>query len=245
MKSWIFSKLKGFAPQFFFSRAVGEILLTHVRPRDFMDHWSVQPFNGQIIRHKTISKIIEDFEPTACIETGTYLGSSTPYLAAYSNAPTYTIEIDNSTYEKAKNRHASNFKGLNIVNILGDSAIEIEKVLSKMDPRSDKVLAYLDAHWLDAIPTKAELNNLIAWGGEWIAIIDDFHVPLDSGYSFDQYGDVIIGKSQVPQSPNVRTFSPAVDSNLETGAKRGTGYIFFGDSLSRLSESTRGLICEI
>ena len=102
MKSWIFSKLKGFAPQIFFSRAVAEILLTHVRPRDFMDHWSVQPFNGQIVRHKTIAKIIEDFKPTICIETGTYLGSSTPYLASYANAPTYTIEIEKETYEKAR-----------------------------------------------------------------------------------------------------------------------------------------------
>lgn len=245
MKSWLFSKLKGFAPQFFFSRAVGEILLTHVRPRDFMDHWSVQPFNGQMIRHKTISKIIEDFKPTVCIETGTYLGSSTPYLASYADAPTYTIEIEKLTYGKAKNRHASNFSELGILHILGDSAHEIEKVLSKMDPRSDKVLAYLDAHWLEAIPTKAELNKLVAWGGEWIAIIDDFHVPHDSGYSFDQYGDVTIGKSQVPESPDIRTFAPSAASSKETGAKRGTGYVFFGDSLSRLSASTRSLILEI
>jgi hypothetical protein len=80
MKSWLFSKLKGFAPKIFLSRPLAEILIGHIRPSDFMDHWSVQPFNGQLVRHKTISKIIEDFNPTACIETGTYLGSSTPYL---------------------------------------------------------------------------------------------------------------------------------------------------------------------
>jgi hypothetical protein len=86
---------------------------------------------------------------------------------------------------------------------------------------------------------------LVAWGGEWIAIIDDFQVPQDSGYFFDQYGEVIIGKSQVPKFPTIRTFSPSVNSSQETGARRGTGYIFYGDAFSLLSESTKLLMREL
>jgi hypothetical protein len=157
----------------------------------------------------------------------------------------YTIEIDEATFEKAKARHQSNYRDLDITHILGDSAHEIEKVLNVLDPATDRVIAYLDAHWLDAIPTKEELNKLVAWGGDWIAIIDDFQVPNDSGYSFDQYGEVTIGKSQVPKHSGIRTFTPSISSEMETGAKRGTGYIFFGQSLDSLSLNSLSMIREL
>jgi hypothetical protein len=121
--------------------------------------------------------------------------------------------------------------------ILGDSANEIAKLLQNLDPKTERVLAYLDAHWLDAIPTKRDLEQLVEWGGQWIAIVDDFQVPHDAGYEFDAYGDVIIGETQVPKDCELEILVPSVSAQLETGARRGTGYIIHGKSFTHLSNS--------
>lgn len=245
MKSWLYSKIRAAAPNTFFGKKTSDLLLQHIKPVNYMDHWSIQPFNGQIVRHSTIAKIIDDFKPNYCIETGTYLGSTTAYLAGYSTAPTFTIEIDRTTADKTIERHRRNYPGLDIRQIIGDSAVEIENVLKGISPADNQILAYLDAHWLDAIPTKTELMKLVEWGGDWVAVVDDFQVPNDDGYSFDQYGDVIIGKNEVPRNLGIRTFVPAVSSSYETGARRGTGYLFFGNSLQKLSSASLKLIKEI
>ncbi len=58
--------------------------------------------------------------------------------------------------------------------ILGDSVTYMNELLQKLDLRSDKILAYLDAHGLHALPLARELESLTKWAGEWIAIVDDF-----------------------------------------------------------------------
>jgi hypothetical protein len=185
----------------------------------------MQPFNGQIQRAKKIRQLAEAFKPTVCIETGTYFGTSTPHLASLVSGRTYTIEIDPINFGKAQERLNKNYPMFDITCILGDSVQEIAKLLRNLDPKAERVLAYLDAHWLDAIPTKKELELLVQWGGEWIAIVDDFQVPHDAGYEFDAYGDVIIGETLVPKNCELEILVPSVSAQLETGARRGTGYV--------------------
>ena len=50
-------------------------------------------------------------------------------------------------------------------------------------------MAYLDAHWEREIPTRNEPVELANWGGNWVAIIDDFKIPEGLSYGFDQYED--------------------------------------------------------
>ena len=102
---------------------------------------------------------------------------------------------------------------------------EMQGILDSLDPLSEKVIAYLDAHWLDAIPTREELEILINWGGEWIAVVDDFFIPDQPGYGFDQYKDVVIGITQIPSGSGLEVYVPSESSTYETGARRGTGYI--------------------
>ena len=212
-------------PDFYFSRFWTILLASHFKPYIYADQWNMQPFNGQIQRAKQIRQLAEEFKPTVCIETGTYFGTSTPHLASLVSGRTFTIEIDSTNFEKAQERLEKNYSMFDITCILGDSAKEIEKILQNLDPQTERVLAYLDAHWLDAIPTKKELELLVEWGGEWIAIIDDFQVPHDAGYEFDSYGDVIIGETQVPMDCELEILVPSESAELETGARRGTGYV--------------------
>ena len=162
---------------------------------------------------------------TAGIETGTYLGSSTPYLASMVTGLMYTIEIDLKTATLASERFVKNHPLSSIELRIGDSVSEIVNILREINPKSQRVIAYLDAHWYEAVPTTQELEALIAWGGSWVAIIDDFKVDSDPLYKFDAYGDVVIGPSILPSDPKISLFVPNQSALIETGRRKGTGYV--------------------
>lgn len=173
----------------------------------------------------TISRICRDFSPHVGIETGTYLGSSTPYLAAMVSEQMYTIEIDSSAAAQADERFRKNHPDSHIQLRLGDSVSEIVKILDSVDPRSKKVIAYLDAHWYEAVPTTKEIEALINWGGSWIAIIDDFKVDTDPLYKFDVYGSIEIGASILPSNSEISLYVTSQPAIRETGRRKGTGYV--------------------
>jgi len=217
--------IRDHSPKFFMNSDFAPVLLDHIEPAVYMDRWSVQPFKGQAPRIKSIFALAEAFAPTHVVETGTYMGSSTPYLASFASGPTYTIEIEEQYAARARQRFELNHAPLAIELVLGDSAQRIRDVLTRIPAHDSRVLAYLDAHWLDQIPTTEELEALDAWGGCWLAIIDDFKVEGDSGYGFDLHGDVVIGPTIVPEISGVQIWIPAEPASRETGARRGTGYV--------------------
>jgi hypothetical protein len=148
-------------------------------------------------------------------------------------------------HSDAKERLSLSFPMFEIDCILGDSATQLNKLLQKLDPTSEKILAYLDAHWLYALPLMRELEILTKWGGEWIAIVDDFMVPGDTGYGFDEYGSEVIGKTQVPANLGLNIFVPKGPSHLESGARRGTGYILSNDLYSKFDTKAFSELKEI
>ncbi len=228
--------IRDHSPRFYLNADLAPVLLDHIEPSVYMDHWSVQPFNGQARRIKSIFALAEAFAPTHVVETGTYMGSSTPYLASFASGPTYTIEIEEQYAARARKRFELNHAPLSIELVLGDSAQRIREVLARIPAHDSRVLAYLDAHWLDQIPTTEELEALDAWGGCWLAIIDDFKVEGDSGYGFDLYGDVVIGPAIVPDITAVQIWIPAELASRETGARRGTGYVVSAKAVPLIPE---------
>lgn len=218
-------KLRLMMPKFYFGQQFSEFCLDHIRPHVYFDKWAIQPFNGQARRMAVVWQIAKSLKPTVGIETGTFLGSSTPYLATMVEKEMYTIEIDQKTFELATERFLKNNHQNNIRIILGDSVVQTQKILCGLDPKKDRVLSYLDAHWYDAIPTTDEINALINWGGSWIAIVDDFKIESDPGYRYDSYGMVEIGKEILPSNKDLRLYIPNISSEYETGRRKGTGYI--------------------
>lgn len=212
-------------PKFYFGEQLSEFFLDHIRPFRYFDRWSIQPFNGQSKRMSVIWQIARDFKPTLGIETGTFLGSSTPYLASMVSGDMYTIEIDEQTALLAKERFEKNHKNSKIKLVVGDSVERISQILGKTNPKDSRILAYLDAHWYTAVPTTAEIEALINWGGSWIAIVDDFKVPDDKGYRFDVYGAIEISKEILPDNEELCLYVPMIPSEQETGRRKGTGYV--------------------
>jgi hypothetical protein len=179
----------------------------------YFDLWFAQALNGQYKRLEFFLNLLRIVKPTVLIETGTYLGSSTILFAQFVS-------------KILSQKRFLNLKLSNIEGILGNSELSLELILKKISPDSKQVLvAYLDAHWYEQIPTTQELSQLAEWGGPFIALIDDFKVEDDLGYYFDEYDSVTIGLNLIPKSKDLFLFYPNILSSLEGGARRGLGIV--------------------
>lgn len=105
------------------------------------------------------------------------------------------------------------------------------------------LLCYLDAHWQDDLPLAEELELILSSDRASVIIIDDFAVPFDPEYQYDDYGpgkvlNLEMLSHVVPKGAAL--FFPALPAREETGARRGCAVISVGhitshlDSLSEL-----------
>jgi hypothetical protein len=181
------------------------------------------PFNGQQARVALFESILAKSSPAIIVETGTYLGSTTEYLAA-TKLPVYSVESDRCAYGFAKARL---WRRHNVHLKRGDSRAALQEWLDGPlhNHSSGPALFYLDAHWSSDLPLGEELAVIFDRCGDAIVMIDDFRVPFDSGSGYDDYGD---GKVLVPayiepavHSFRLRGFYPSTPSAEETGLRRG------------------------
>jgi len=175
-------------------------LLKNIDSSAYLAVWFVHPLNGQLNRQLTMSNIALAYKPEIVIETGTYVGSSTPYLASLAGNQMITIESQGKFLAQAKNHfiHLGLFAG-KISIIHGDSSVEINKVLRQI-PRENKILFYLDAHWDSVLPLKEELELIANRGGSFIVVIDDFQIPDDSSFGYDHYDGEAINLGLIPNT---------------------------------------------
>jgi len=209
-----------------------------ISPLEIFKNWWVYPLNGQARRMYNLSIISHYLRPKYVVETGTFMGSSTWFfLGVPSVEKVLSIESNQNSYEIAKARLLPVY-GERIELIFGDSKISFDKILSGLSPDTT-LLCYLDAHWEGDIPTTLELEALCRWGGNWVAIVDDFkiHASNPNGYGFDKYEDLQVDISIIPHDSSVQVFVPDEPATNETGAKRGTAYIFSERGRAMLPQS--------
>jgi hypothetical protein len=195
--------------------------------------WWSSAFNGQSRRLYNLYVLSHYLRPKFAIETGTYIGSSTHLFQGLGVEKTYSFEIVEEYASVARSRHQSLIEQGSLEMILGSSLDHLPTVLSGIS-NEQSMVAYLDAHWNSYLPTTDELNLLIEWGGSFIAIIDDFYVPDFPGYGFDQYGESVVGPTLVPTHSSISLWMPNESEVCETGARRGTGYVFSSEALAAI-----------
>lgn len=180
-------------------------------------------FNGQNGRRAIFNALLAVHKPSAILETGTFRGTTTEYFAS-TGLPVRTVEGVARNYGFARARL---LRHRNVVVAHGDSrALLRDWVGSPSAPfHGQPVFAYLDAHWNADLPLAEELDLLFANCPHAIAMIDDFEVPGDAGYAFDDYGG---GKAlnasyiaDVVAGYGLAELYPALASAQETGARRG------------------------
>ena len=132
MKSWLADHL----PQSF----VGA--LDFYRYPEQLDSWG-GPFNGQCFRQTIFIDLVRACNFDAVIETGTYRGSTTLFLALNSGgAPVYTSEIDGRVFALARRR----LRAIPNIRMYNTDSRKFLSALNLSD--NGCKLFYLDAHWL-------------------------------------------------------------------------------------------------
>lgn len=184
-----------------------------------------RPFNGQDRRIETMVNLIATYQPDAIIETGSYTGSTTMYLASF-GTPVFSIEIMPDHYYIARFRMR---KCANVTLALGASARLLEWLRGGNCLPISRPLFYLDAHWGEDLPLRQELDQI--WNGwaEAVVVIDDFKVPHDSGFGYDDYGPgKVIDLELCSPPPSVCTYWPNHSAGEESGHRRGASYMGVG-----------------
>ena len=182
------------------------------------------PFNGQFGRREIFEAIIRTAQPRLILETGTYRGTTTE-LFAKTTIPVVTIESDRRNYGFARTR----LRGCRNVDVrLGDSRHELRRVFDcqrELLGGRQLFFAYLDAHWNDDLPLADELDIIFSNAPNTVAMIDDFRVPDDPGYGYDDYGP---GKAldqsyiaPIIKAHRLTALYPRIPSSQETGGRRG------------------------
>jgi hypothetical protein len=91
------------------------------------------------------------------------------------------------------------------------------------------LFVYLDAHWNINLPLVEELETVFSACSNAIVMIDDFKVPFDDGYGYDDYGAGLSLTAELIKpstaAHNLQIFYPSTPSALETGGRRGCAVI--------------------
>ena len=184
-------------------------------------------FNGQKGRQALFRDLIERLDPAAIVETGTYFGTTTELFAKI-GVPVFTIENNARNYGFARARLR---RHRNVTLRYGDSPAQLRSLfdgpLGSLGERS--LYCYLDAHWNDDLPLLEELEIIFGRCQNAVVMIDDFQVPDDPGYVYDDYG---VGKvlnaeyiAPVVDTQGLMVFYPAAPSDEETGEKAGSAIL--------------------
>jgi hypothetical protein len=163
-------------------RAIG--VIDYTRSPERGAGWG--PFNGQAARQALFVEMMGKTRPHAIVETGTFLGTTTE-LMSQTELPVFTIEFDLRNYSFASARF---WRRRNVKLIQGDSRRALRMLFDgDLHPLSGHtIFFYLDAHWHDDLPLAEEIDIVFTRCPLAVVMIDDFEVPSDAGYGYDDYG---------------------------------------------------------
>jgi hypothetical protein len=199
-------------------------------------HWW-PALNGQRVRAATIQRLITAYDPDVLIETGTFRGASTAFFASFSRR-VMSAEISPRHHLVARLRL---WRKRNVTLAVGPSLLLLERLASQQPPLL-RPFFYLDAHWGQSLPLREELDLIWSSWDDALVVIDDFKVPDDPGFGYDDYGEVgVVDVDYCAPPEDVATYVPAHAAEMETGFRRGTGYMGKGQAAQRLLEESRAL----
>jgi hypothetical protein len=196
--------------------------------------WSLFPFNGQLTRSRKVQIVLNSLMPSLIIETGTYRGVTTEYLYSISNIPVVSIEIDKDFFDAAMQRFAASgtLKGIELIH--GHSVTCLKELFKRDNFKEKGLFVYLDAHWGEDLPLFEELILFSGWDPPIVILIDDFKVEKFPMYGFDSYNDVAICSENLPHLARFKLFVPSESHLVETGARRGSGYLLNKSAITLL-----------
>src|SRR5262249_15637116 len=134
---------------------------------------ATRPFNGQDSRRDLFQSIIDSFTPIAIVETGTYLGTTTKFMAK-TGLPIFSVESEPRKYAFARARL---WRHRNVHLLHEDSRAALRKLFNGplRGAGERNLLVYLDAHhWMEDLPLAEELEIIFSVFPNTIVMVDDF-----------------------------------------------------------------------
>ena len=194
------------------------------------------PLNGQRERQRMVMALLKAMEIDTIVETGTHRGASARYFSDLCPGTVFTIEADDRFFGYSRTRLLPR---RNVVTLHNDSRSGLRSLTTDARLAGRRILFYLDAHWGDDLPLAEELDIVFGHWPASVVLIDDFEVPDDPGYGFDDYGPgkrlSLAYTRDVQRKYALRTFFPAASSGAETGARRGcVCFVADPDSVARV-----------
>ncbi|WP_254508121.1 hypothetical protein [Anatilimnocola floriformis] len=178
-------------------------------------------FNGQSGRLAIFEELERAFTFAGAVETGTYTGSTTEYLAKTKIPAIQSFESSRERATQAAVRLAA-YRQVQVNNV--DSVAGLTELAARNSFPKTNVFFYLDAHWEEKLPLAEEVRIILKHWKRSIVMVDDFEVPDDSGYGFDDYGpDRRLAESLINSllPPKWQFLYPTMHSGQETGRRRG------------------------
>lgn len=204
-------------------RALADIdfVLTYFLANPRYSTASDRAFNAQQFRRRIFRDLIGAIRFDAIVETGTWTGETTGYMAENSGLPIHSCELNPRLQALAKIR-LSDMPGIRLE--CADSRAFLNR-LSDEGLCRQTVLFYLDAHSYGDLPLPGEIEIIGRAWKDFVLIVDDFQVPDDVGYTYDTYGSgetlcLELIDRQIREF-GLLPFFPSASSRDETGHKRG------------------------
>lgn len=185
------------------------------------------PFNGQTSRKRLFKAMAAALQPKAFVETGTYLGTTTEFLASFGK-PVFSVERAPRAYGFARARL---MKLRDVTLVCGDSRTALAKWFAGPLQRfaDAPVMFYLDAHRNLDLPLAEELDIVFANCDAAVVMIDDFRVPWDAAYGYDDYGPgKVLNADYIAPAVaayGLAVFQPCTPASEETGMRRGCAVV--------------------
>jgi hypothetical protein len=192
-----------------------------------MDVWG-GAFNGQERRQTLFDQLLQELKIVTIVETGTFRGTTTNYMAK-AGLPVFSCEL------RPRYFHYCALRLANISNIRLERADSRRFLCELLDENllpPGPALFYLDAHWEYDLPVWEEIDQIFSRHPLPVIMVDDFRVPTDSGFAYDDYGEgKCLSVTNLHEAVTVRPsmFFPKYASADETGARRGCVVLAQGD----------------
>lgn len=179
------------------------------------------PFNGQAFRQEIFNDLTKKLKFEGIVETGTFRGITTAYMAEHSTAKIFSVESEPRFFHYAK-LNLRRYKNVTVKN--ADSRAFLEGLITDASVPKRRVFFYLDAHWNEDLPLYEEVKLIDKNWNEVVIMIDDFEVPDDSDYKFDDYGNgkkLCLDYLGAELLANWTVYFPKGRGADDTGIKRG------------------------
>lgn len=190
----------------------------------FGKHNRVLGFNHEAIRAYIFWKLHQKFGCTSFVETGTLWGHTAGFVRRVFNTPVYTSEIYSTYYLVSR----ANLVWANKVNIFRSDSRDFLASICHQATIGGNPMFYLDAHWYDYLPLPDELVHIGENCRQAVIVIDDFYVPSDPRFNYDEYPGVridleVLQKTLLRHRDDVTIYLPCYNPQDEPYGK-ATGF---------------------